>query len=85
MGGWESVEMVQRYAHLAPEHLSQHARLIDSSMPPGIGLVQNFAKVQNQQNADKQLEQLNQLKNQIKSGGSGWSRTSDQRIMSPLL
>ena len=59
MGGWESVEMVQRYAHLAPEHLSQHARLIDSSMPPGIGLVQNFAKVQNQQNADKQLEQLN--------------------------
>ena len=56
MGGWESVEMVQRYAHLAPEHLSQHARLIDSSMPPGIGLVQNFAKVQNQQNADKQLE-----------------------------
>lgn len=59
MGGWESVEMVQRYAHLAPEHLSQHARLIDSSMPPGIGLVQSFAKVQNQQNADKQLEQLN--------------------------
>ena len=59
MGGWESVEMVQRYAHLAPEHLSQHARLIDSSMPPGIGLVQNFAKVQNQQNADKQINQPN--------------------------
>ena len=59
MGGWESVEMVQRYAHLAPEHLSQHARLIDSSMPPGIGLVQSFAKVQNQQNTDKQLKQRN--------------------------
>ncbi|OWP28175.1 hypothetical protein CA838_06565 [Eikenella corrodens] len=59
MGGWESVEMVQRYAHLAPEHLSQHARLIDSSMPPGIGLVQNFAKVQNQQNTDKQVNQPN--------------------------
>ena len=59
MGGWESVEMVQRYAHLAPEHLSQHARLIDSSMPPGIGLVQNFAKVQNQQNTDKQVNQYN--------------------------
>ena len=59
MGGWESVEMVQRYAHLAPEHLSQHARLIDSSMPPGIGLVQNFAKVQNQQNADKHINQPN--------------------------
>ena len=59
MGGWESIEMVQRYAHLAPEHLSQHARLIDSSMPPRIGLVQNFAKVQNQQNADKQINQPN--------------------------
>ena len=59
MGGWESVEMVQRYAHLAPEHLSQHARLIDSSMPPGIGLVQSFAKVQNQQNTDKQLKLRN--------------------------
>ena len=34
MGGWESVEMVQRYAHLAPEHLSQHARLIDSGIAP---------------------------------------------------
>ena len=33
MGGWESIEMVQRYAHLAPEHLSQHARLIDSGCP----------------------------------------------------
>ena len=47
MGDWESIEMVQRYAHLAPEHLSQHARLIDSGFAPGIGgLVQNFAKVQ---------------------------------------
>ena len=47
MGGWESIEMVQRYAHLAPEHLSQHARLIDSGFAPEIdGLVQNFAKVQ---------------------------------------
>jgi len=45
MGGWESVEMVQRYAHLAPEHLSQHARLIDSGIAPGIGLLQSFAKV----------------------------------------
>ena len=43
----ESIEMVQRYAHLAPEHLSQHARLIDSGFAPEIdGLVQNFAKVQ---------------------------------------
>lgn len=30
MGGWESVEMVRRYAHLAPDHLSEHARQIDT-------------------------------------------------------
>lgn len=30
MGGWESIEMVQRYAHLAPNHLTQHAKQIDS-------------------------------------------------------
>lgn len=30
MGGWESIEMVRRYAHLAPIHLTEHARQIDS-------------------------------------------------------
>ncbi len=30
MGGWESIEMVRRYAHLSPNHLTQHARQIDS-------------------------------------------------------
>ncbi|MBD2791711.1 site-specific integrase [Xenorhabdus sp. 5] len=29
MGGWESIEMVRRYAHLAPNHLTEHARHID--------------------------------------------------------
>ncbi|NBM54612.1 tyrosine-type recombinase/integrase [Proteus sp. G2669] len=29
MGGWESIEMVRRYAHLAPIHLTEHARKID--------------------------------------------------------
>lgn len=29
MGGWESIEMVQRYAHLSPSHLTEHARKID--------------------------------------------------------
>ncbi|MEM8238602.1 site-specific integrase [Morganella morganii] len=32
MGGWESIEMVQRYAHLAPNHLVEHARRIDEAM-----------------------------------------------------
>lgn len=30
MGSWESIEMVQRYAHLAPNHLTEHARQIDA-------------------------------------------------------
>lgn len=32
MGGWESIEMVRRYAHLAPNHLTEHARQIDMIM-----------------------------------------------------
>ena len=60
MGGWESIEMVQRYAHLAPEHLSQHARLIDSGFAPEIdGLVQNFAKVQKGEIYTKPKKRLN--------------------------
>ncbi|MGC0155374.1 tyrosine-type recombinase/integrase [Chromobacterium vaccinii] len=30
LGGWHSMEMVQRYAHLAPEHLRGHTDHIDS-------------------------------------------------------
>lgn len=29
MGGWESIEMVRRYAHLSPAHLQEHAKNID--------------------------------------------------------
>lgn len=29
MGAWQSVEMVRRYAHLAPEQFGQHAKVID--------------------------------------------------------
>ena len=75
-------EMVQRYAHLAPEHLSQHARLIDSNISPGIGLVQNFAKVENRQSSEHQTIKINWLSNLDKFGGSGGVRTHDQGIMS---
>ncbi len=37
MGAWESAEMVRRYAHLAPEQFSQHARVVDD-MLNGINL-----------------------------------------------
>lgn len=32
MGGWASSEMVQRYAHLAPEHLAEHAARIETGI-----------------------------------------------------
>ena len=30
MGGWQSSEMVRRYAHLAPANLSRHAEVVSS-------------------------------------------------------
>ena len=30
MGGWETLEMVQRYAHLSAGHLTEHASNIDA-------------------------------------------------------
>ena len=35
MGGWESIEMLQRYAHLAPEYLLQHAALLGAAQGDG--------------------------------------------------
>ena len=29
LGGWKSDKMVERYAHLAPEHLAPHAAVLD--------------------------------------------------------
>ena len=33
LGGWETSAMVRRYAHLAPEHLAEHAARISWSAP----------------------------------------------------
>jgi len=33
MGGWKSDSMVERYAHLAPEHLARHAEVLDALLP----------------------------------------------------
>ncbi|HEU5046441.1 MAG TPA: site-specific integrase [Rickettsiales bacterium] len=32
MGAWESVEMVRRYAHLAPEKFGKHAMIVDNML-----------------------------------------------------
>ena len=44
MAGWESIEMVQRYAHLSPSHLTEHARKIDEVLA---GDVTNLALLEN--------------------------------------
>ncbi|MGE8451526.1 MAG: hypothetical protein ACN6OP_13065 [Pseudomonadales bacterium] len=28
LGGWKTLEMVKKYAHLAPEHLAQYANTV---------------------------------------------------------
>jgi len=41
LGGWKSYEMVLRYAHLAPEHLSDAAARIER----GLGIVENDSTI----------------------------------------
>lgn len=41
MGAWESLEMVQRYAHLSTTQRQQHARIIDVELGSGTKLVQD--------------------------------------------
>jgi len=41
LGGWKSYEMVLRYAHLAPEHLSSAAARIER----GLGIVENNSTI----------------------------------------
>ncbi|WP_370557319.1 site-specific integrase [Edwardsiella tarda] len=45
MGGWESIEMVRRYAHLAPNHLTEHARQIDAILGVGVPNLSHDGKV----------------------------------------
>jgi integrase len=47
LGGWETIEMVQKYAHLAPTHLASHAetvtfwsqRTLETKQPPLLAAV----------------------------------------------
>lgn len=42
LGGWQTAEMVQRYAHLAPEHLSAHADRIATKPQVVADLAENI-------------------------------------------
>ena len=46
MGGWESIEMVRRYAHLAPNHLTEHARQIDAIFNDDVPNVSHSEKME---------------------------------------
>lgn len=47
MGGWESVDMVRRYAHLAPNHLTEHAKQIDTIFGTCVPNASHLRKVEN--------------------------------------
>jgi hypothetical protein len=40
MGGWETLEMVQRYAHLSAGHLTEHANKIDAILERSVNMAQ---------------------------------------------
>lgn len=46
MGGWENIEMVRRYAHLAPNHLTEHAKQIDAIMGASVPNLSHMLKVE---------------------------------------
>lgn len=47
MGGWKSVDMVRRYAHLAPNHLTEHAKQIDTIFDTCVPNTSQLGKVEN--------------------------------------
>jgi integrase len=51
MGGWESIEMVRRYAHLAPDHLTEHSRQIDAIFAECVPILSHQKKSDGTNNA----------------------------------
>ncbi len=45
MGGWESPEMVRRYAHLSPAHLASRARIVDKLLGTNSAQLSNEKKL----------------------------------------
>lgn len=50
LGGWKTLDMVQRYAHLAPDHLAQYAKNVDRKLAP--------VPAQNQHSTEDQLSKV---------------------------
>ncbi len=43
MGGWNSAEMVRRYAHLSPHKLKQNAQIVDNILSPAVTILSQHA------------------------------------------
>ena len=72
LGGWETLEMVKRYAHMDAGHLAEFAVTFWSHQTPE-------KQIATGQGGDKLL------KNQENFGGASLIRTGDLRIMIPSL
>ncbi len=68
LGGWESEEMVRRYAHLSKPQLMQHAELVSNVLDDTICHI-------------KRKKRLDKPSNLLIYGESDWTRTNDQGIM----
>lgn len=49
MGGWQTLAMVQRYSHLAPEHLHEHAQLLHNLVVNREPAVSGLAQIRHKQ------------------------------------
>ena len=76
MGGWEKLDMVMRYAHLATEHLQSHADILDTMHT--FGHKMDTSEIMAQKPPKR-------LFRRFKFGSPSWARTSDLRINSPSL
>ncbi len=59
MGGWEKLEMVMRYAHLAAEHLQSHADILDTLNGFGHNLDTSPNELQKENRLNDCLDGLN--------------------------
>ena len=45
MGDWQSLEMVKRYAHLAPEKLKENAEIVADVLEPSVTILPQCEKL----------------------------------------
>jgi hypothetical protein len=76
LGGWESPEMVRRYAHLAADHLAPYAERL--GVPP----LKTAAQIRHRADSGKAVA-ISQKR--VGLGAVEWSRTTDLLITNQLF